>query len=68
LLDCETQDGELLYRARQGRFIVSEVTPTMLRATLNEGENPIRLRTTSGNIRVAVVHNPTEVGEKIVDP
>ncbi|MHC5005927.1 MAG: DUF4097 family beta strand repeat-containing protein [Planctomycetota bacterium] len=68
LLDCETQDGELLYRARQGRFIVSEVTPTMLRATLNEGENPIRLRTTGGNIRVAVVHNPTEVGEKIVDP
>jgi hypothetical protein len=68
LLDCVTQDGDVIYRARQGRFIVSEVTLNTLRATLNDGENPIRLRTTRGNIRVAVVHNPTEVGEKIVDP
>jgi hypothetical protein len=68
LLDCVARDGNVAYRARQGRLIVSEVTPDRLRATLNDGENPIRLRTTGGDIRVAVVHNPTEVGEKIVDP
>ncbi|MHC4348351.1 MAG: DUF4097 family beta strand repeat-containing protein [Planctomycetota bacterium] len=66
--ECETSDGDVTYRARQGRFIVDMATNLTLRATLNGGENPIRLRTSSGDIRVAVVHNPTEVGEKIVDP
>jgi hypothetical protein len=66
--DCEVVDGEVRYRARQGRFLVSEATNRRLQASLNDGDNPIRLRTTSGDIRVAVVHNPTEIGETIVDP
>ena len=67
-LDCVAKNGNVAYRVRQGRLIVNEVTPDTLRATLNNGKNPIRLRTTGGDIRIAVVHNPTEVGEKIVDP
>ncbi|MHC4128367.1 MAG: DUF4097 family beta strand repeat-containing protein [Planctomycetota bacterium] len=66
--DCETADGEVLYRARQGWFAVEEVTHATLRAVLNDGGNPVRLRTSGGNIRVAVVHDPTQVGKTIVDP
>jgi hypothetical protein len=66
--DCEVADGEVFYRARQGRFIVDKATNRTLRATLNDGSNPILLRTSGGDIRVAVVHNPGQVGEKIVDP
>ena len=67
-LDCVARNGNVAYRVRQGRFIVSEVALGTMQATLNDGKNPIRLRTTGGDIRIAVVHNPTEVGEKIVDP
>jgi hypothetical protein len=67
-LDCVAVKGKVDYRVRNGRLIVNEVAHDTLRATLNDGANPIRLRTTNGDIRVAVVHNPTEVGEKIVDP
>jgi hypothetical protein len=66
--DCEAADGEVLYRARQGRFIIDEVTHETLRAVLNDGGNLIRLRTSGGDIRVAIVHNPTQVGKTIVDP
>lgn len=66
--DCEATGGGVLYRARQGRFIVSEVTDATLRAVLNDGGNQVRLRTTGGDIRVAVVRDPTQVGKTIVDP
>ena len=37
-------------------------------ATLNGGTNPILLRTSDKNIRIAVVPDPTNVGREIVDP
>jgi hypothetical protein len=37
-------------------------------ATLNNGTNPVFLRTSEKNIRVAVVADPTNVGREIVDP
>jgi len=36
--------------------------------TLNDGENPIRLRTVDGDIRIAVVSNPTNIGTYIIQP
>jgi hypothetical protein len=66
--DCRTVGGQVLYRVRQARFAVDQTSAEALRATLNDGENPIQLLTTGGNIRIAVVADPTAVGEKIVDP
>jgi hypothetical protein len=66
--DCRTVGGLVLYRALQGRFIVEGATADTLRATLNRGENPVQLLTTGGNVRVAVVADPTAVGTRIVDP
>jgi hypothetical protein len=66
--DCRTVGGQVLYRAREGRFIVNGTTGDTLQATLNGGENPVQLLTTDGNVRVAVVADPTAVGEVIVDP
>ena len=37
-------------------------------ATLNGGANPVVLRTSGKNIRVAVVADPIVVGTEIVDP
>jgi hypothetical protein len=66
--DCRTVGGEVLYRARRSSFIVERSSAETLLAILNDGANPIQLLTTGGNIRVAVVADPTAVGELIVDP
>ncbi|MHC4216823.1 MAG: DUF4097 family beta strand repeat-containing protein [Planctomycetota bacterium] len=66
--DCQSAGGKVLYRARQCRFIADQSSGSALVATLNDGENPIQLRTTGGDIRVAVVPDPTKIGETIVDP
>jgi hypothetical protein len=66
--DCRAIRGEADYRVRYGRMILHSATGDALRATLNDGENPVQLRTTDGDIRIAVVHNPKEVGTTIIDP
>jgi hypothetical protein len=61
--DCETSKGRVDHRVRFGRFVINgERRDNRLAATLNGGTNPIVLRTGEGDIRVAVVHNPEEVG------
>lgn len=68
LIDGETVRGRVIHRARQGRMIVNNGTnQSRLHAQLNGGENPINLRTTDGDIRIAVVRNPEEVGTLIFE-
>ena len=43
-------------------------THDRLLAVLNEGTNPITLRTVDGKIRIAVVPDPTATGTFIIDP
>ena len=39
-----------------------------LLATFNGGVNPVRLHATDGDIRIAVVADPKQIGAKIVQP
>ena len=56
-------------RIREGRYVVHTGTDhATLVATLNEGTNPVKLTTSGGDIRIAVVENPTDVGLFIVTP
>jgi hypothetical protein len=66
--DLETVNGRVMQKAVYGRMFVRPMGKEKLRAILNGGENPIVLRTTEGDIRVAVVHDPTDVGAVIFDP
>ena len=66
--DAVTIDGRIVRRVRYGRFI-SEAGSSYdrLRGRLNDGTNRVRMRTSDGDIRIAVVHNPEQVGRLIVD-
>jgi hypothetical protein len=68
--DCLSLGGKVFFRQRYGRWSMQDPGTTHDRvvAVLNEGENPITLRTVDGKIRVAVVSDPTAVGTYIVDP
>lgn len=68
--DCETHGGEVRQRCEYGRWnaMVKGNDHDRLVATLNDGKNPVFLRTSEKNIRVAVVADPTNVGREIVDP
>ncbi|MCH8342538.1 MAG: DUF4097 family beta strand repeat protein [Planctomycetes bacterium] len=68
-LDCQAIRGRVDHRVMTGRLIIEpDRDKGRLRATLNDGDNPITLRTADGDIRIAVVDNPTEVGWLIVEP
>lgn len=68
--DCESHGGEVRQRCEFGRWnaMVKGNDHDRLVATLNEGKNPVFLRTSEKNIRVAVVPDPTNVGREIMDP
>ena len=69
VFDCEAVRGAVDHRIRNGRVSIhSGSDHDTLRATLNGGSNPIVLRTVDGDIRVAVVPNPTEIGAAIITP
>ena len=56
-------------RIRKGHYIVHTGTDhATLIATLNQGTNRVTLTTTGGDIRIAVVEEPTDVGTFIVTP
>ena len=68
-LDCQAIRGRVDHRVRTGRLIIEpDRDKGRLRAILNDGDNPITLRTADGDIRIAVVDNPTEVGSLIFEP
>ena len=66
--DAETVRGAIKHRLMYGRYVMQPSGSNALRMTLNDGENPIRLRTVDGDICIAVVHNPVEVGTFVVGP
>lgn len=62
LIDCESIGGKVRHRVRHGHLIVDRGTKhDRLFARLNDGTNPVILRTVYGDIRVGVVHNPEQV-------
>ncbi len=68
-IDARTVRGRVLQRVRNGRLIIESLTDhDTLVATLNDGTNPVTLRTVDGNIRIAVVNEPMRVGALIRDP
>ncbi|HWB20328.1 MAG TPA: DUF4097 family beta strand repeat-containing protein [Phycisphaerales bacterium] len=63
ILDCETIRGTVTHIVKYGKLIINNGTDDdTLHAVLNDGTNSITIRTTDGDIRVAVVSNPTAVG------
>jgi len=68
--DAETRGGEVRQRCMFGKWraLGSENDHDRMLATLNDGTNPVFLRTSEKNIRIAVVADPTNVGREIVDP
>ena len=61
--------GQVDLRATQGLVKIHDGTSaTTLVATLNEGRNPVQLRTVDGHVRIAVVDDPYEFGDKIFKP
>lgn len=66
--DCETVRGTVKHRLMYGRIHMQPSDNNSLHMTLNDGENPVQLRTVDGDIRIAIVHNPVEVGMFIIEP
>lgn len=67
--DCQTIGGKVNHHVRYGRFVIgSGRDPAKLVATLNDGANPVVLRTVDGDIRIAVVHNPEQAGDLLLGP
>jgi DUF4097 and DUF4098 domain-containing protein YvlB len=67
-ITAHADGGHVLQDCRHGQFIVREHGDEHMVALFNNGSNPIDLRTVKGDIRISVVHNPTEVGIWIIEP
>ncbi len=67
-IDAATVRGQVMQRVSYGRLIIKSATGAALEAVLNDGTNPIVLRTVDGDIRIAVVSEPTKVGAQIIGP
>jgi hypothetical protein len=66
--DAETIDGTVSQLINYGAVtILSPLSDTQFNATLNYGTNRVTLRTVDGDIRIAVISNPEQVGEFIID-
>lgn len=66
--DAQTIDGTVTNRIRYGKLtVLSPLTDTEFNAILNDGKNRVSLRTVDGDVRIAVVSNPEQVGELIFD-
>lgn len=70
IFDCESRGGEVRQRCEYGKWLALDAGNDHDRflAVLNDGTNPVVLRTTEQPIRVAIVPDPTKVGLTIVDP
>ncbi|MCP3902906.1 MAG: DUF4097 family beta strand repeat protein [Planctomycetes bacterium] len=66
--DALTVRGRVIHHVKYGRLIVRNGTAhDRLLATFNNGENPILLRAADGDIRIAVVAAPLQIGQHIVE-
>ncbi len=63
VFDGETVRGKVVQHTRYGQWVIGPGSDhDSLHATFNNGTNPILMRTVDGDIIVAVVQNPEEVG------
>ena len=64
LFDVEVIDGDIEVWVPEGRWRYVSRTPKedTINARLNDGENPVLLRASEGDIRIAVVADPTSFG------
>ncbi len=62
--DLAVVDGSIQLRVTEGRLRFSEGPndEQVVNATLDDGRNPIQVRTTEGDIRIAVVEEPLSFG------
>ena len=67
-ITAQTKDGKVRQRHMNAKMRISEATGRRLQAMLNDGTNQVDLTTQEGDIRIAIVENPTEVGTFIIDP
>lgn len=70
LFHCVASSGEVYSRITEAQITSSSRTngPTKFAAQIGHGENPIDMRTSHADIRVAIVKNPTDVGSFIIEP
>lgn len=68
--DAETRGGTVRVRCTDGRWTATslENRPSRTAGRLNDGGSLVMLRTVDGDIRVAIVPDPTAVGAFIIDP
>ncbi|MCI0630494.1 MAG: DUF4097 domain-containing protein [Phycisphaerales bacterium] len=64
--DAQTVNGRVTDVVRYGTMNIESLGDDLLRGTLNDGTNPITLRTANGDIRIAIVPDPEHVGPKIM--
>ena len=64
MFDVEVIDGDIQIWVPEGRWRYVSQTPRddTINAQLNDGDNPVLLRASEGDIRIAVVPDPTSYG------
>jgi hypothetical protein len=65
--DAQTIDGRVTHRIKGDLVILPPLNHDRFNAVLNDGKNPVILRTVDGDIRIRVVSDPQSVGEYIFD-
>ena len=68
VFDAESHGGLVKQRCEYGHWLALSGDHDRFLAVLNNGKNPVVLRTSDGDIRIAVVPDPTAVGAWIIDP
>ena len=70
LLQCVAKGGDVHHRITAASITSASTTngPSKFAARIGAGTNPIHMRTTNADIRVAIVSNPTDVGALILEP
>ena len=66
IFDCIAAGGRVNHHVSYGKFVIApNRRKGRLQAALNNGSNAITLRTEDGNISIAVVADPTDIGSFI---
>lgn len=70
LFHCVAKGGGVFHRITAASITAASSTngPAKFAARIGEGMNPVEMRTTNADIRVAIVDDPTDVGAVIFEP
>lgn len=67
-IDAQTVNGKVTALVKYGEMNIRPPTRNdLFHGTLNGGTNPLVMRTVNGDIRIAIVSNPEQVGQMIID-